>query len=274
MIVDAQIHLWEADRPDRPWPPGTQAHLADPMTAERFLPLMDEAGIDRAVIAPPFMAGFDPTYALECAARYPDRLAVTSRWDLDDRSGPGRLPGWLDQKGMIGIRLGLYRDGLVRWSANGALDAFWTDAERYGIPLMIFAPDGLDAIALAARRYPALRLVVDHLNLVGPRPPDEEDRIAALAELARFPNVGVKVSALPLYSQQPFPFDDLHGAIKTIHAAFGARRLMWGSDQTMQLAHGRATYRESVDLIRSLGLPSTDVDWILGDTLREWFHWP
>ncbi|GIW06919.1 MAG: hypothetical protein KatS3mg060_1724 [Dehalococcoidia bacterium] len=277
VIIDAQVHLWEADRPERPWPAGAESHLPEPMTAERFLPLMDEPGVDRAVIAPPFMAGFDPSYALECASRYPDRFAVSSRWDLDDPTWPSRLPTWLNQPGMIGIRLGLRGDHAVRWTENGTLAAFWEAAERYEIPIMVFVPDGLAPVEVAARAHPRLRIVVDHLNLVGPRPPGQDERIAALVALARFPNVGVKVSALPLFSQQPFPFADVHPAIRAVRDAFGAHRMMWGSDQTMQLAFGRATYRESVDLIRAAGrafLSDDDIDWVLGRTLQEWFRWP
>ena len=50
MITDAQVHIWNANTPDDPWDPGAQSHLPDPMPAERMLGLMDEAGIDRAVI--------------------------------------------------------------------------------------------------------------------------------------------------------------------------------------------------------------------------------
>ena len=45
MIVDSQIHLWAPETPDRPWIPGGQqrAHLPEPLTYQKFLPMMDEA---------------------------------------------------------------------------------------------------------------------------------------------------------------------------------------------------------------------------------------
>ena len=75
-ITDAQIHLWEADSAERPWPKGVKPNLVEPMTAERALSMMDELGIDRAVIAPPAVCGFDPSYAIECAQKYPDRAGT------------------------------------------------------------------------------------------------------------------------------------------------------------------------------------------------------
>ncbi len=277
MITDAQIHLWEADTPERPWPPGVKADIEPPLTDDRFIPMMDEAGVARAVISPPGVSGFDPTYALECARRHPDRLAVTSRWSLDDPSGPERLPTWLDQPGMIGIRLAILPGNLERWRGGGELDRFWVDAERYDIPLMVFAPGTLPEVARAAERHPGLKLVVDHVNLVNSTPDTVGERVDALNELARFDNVGVKLGALPLRSATRYPFADLHAPLRRVYDAFGPRRLMWASDQTTTLAKDKASYRENLDLIRTAALgdiPAEDMDWILGRAVSEWFRWP
>lgn len=44
VIVDAQVHLWKAEAPGRPWPAGgpQRAHLPEPFTYDRRL------GISRA----------------------------------------------------------------------------------------------------------------------------------------------------------------------------------------------------------------------------------
>jgi hypothetical protein len=34
MIVDAQVHLWKAEAPDRPWVPGMTPQLPEPFTIE------------------------------------------------------------------------------------------------------------------------------------------------------------------------------------------------------------------------------------------------
>jgi len=53
MIVDSQVHLWKAETPDWRWVPGRVPQLPEPFTIEKLVPLMDEAGVDRAVIVPP-----------------------------------------------------------------------------------------------------------------------------------------------------------------------------------------------------------------------------
>ncbi len=50
-IVDSQVHIWGADTPDRPWPPG-RAHQAQkpyPVTEDMLLGEMDAAGVSRIV---------------------------------------------------------------------------------------------------------------------------------------------------------------------------------------------------------------------------------
>src|ERR1700754_4705870 len=76
MIVDAQVHLWKAESEDWKWVPGLPPQMPEPFTIERALPLMDEAGISRAVGVPPTWPGDRNDYGIEAAKRYPDRFAV------------------------------------------------------------------------------------------------------------------------------------------------------------------------------------------------------
>jgi hypothetical protein len=49
LIVAAQIHLWAADTPDRPWPPGGAWRAHQPYGVDKDLALagMNDAGVDR-----------------------------------------------------------------------------------------------------------------------------------------------------------------------------------------------------------------------------------
>ena len=81
VIVDSQVHIWAADRPDRPWPPGRagQAQKPYPVTKEMVLTAMDEAGVDRAVLIPPSWEGDYNDLVLEAAQAHPDRFAAMGR---------------------------------------------------------------------------------------------------------------------------------------------------------------------------------------------------
>ena len=79
-IVDAQVHIWGVNTPDRPWPtyPGSARpippHLPEPLTAESLLRDMDALGIDRVLLVPPSWEGYRNDFVLAAAKRYPDRF--------------------------------------------------------------------------------------------------------------------------------------------------------------------------------------------------------
>ena len=68
-IVDAQVHIWGADTPERPWPPGQahRAHRPQPFSKDDLLAAMAAAGVDRAVIVPPSWEGDRNDLALAAA---------------------------------------------------------------------------------------------------------------------------------------------------------------------------------------------------------------
>ena len=82
MIVDAQVHLWTAPRPDWQWVPGLKPQLPEPFTIERLVPMMNEAGVDRVAVVPPSWPGDRNDYGLEAARRYPSRFGIMGRIPL------------------------------------------------------------------------------------------------------------------------------------------------------------------------------------------------
>src|SRR5712672_2508199 len=162
MIVDAQVHLWKAETPDWKWVPGLQPQLPEPFTIERLVPMMDEAGVDRAVIVPPSWPGDRNDYALEAVKRYPNRFRVMGRIALEKPELAALLPKWKEQPGMLGIRLTFQRD-----QASMLQHADWVfpAAEKAGVPIMFFAPDNIPKFGPIAERHPGLTLIIDHMSL-------------------------------------------------------------------------------------------------------------
>jgi predicted TIM-barrel fold metal-dependent hydrolase len=134
MIVDAQVHLWKAETPDWKWVPGRQPQLPEPFTIERLVPMMDEAGVDRAVIVPPSWPGDRNDYAIEAVKRYPNRFRIMGRIPLQDPKSAELLPKWQEQPGMVGVRLTFNNDQTIPWLSDGTADWFWPAAEKAGLP--------------------------------------------------------------------------------------------------------------------------------------------
>src|SRR4051812_28382148 len=130
LVSDAQIHLWENERPDRPWPKDGRStpHRPNGFTAEQMLAEMDPVGVDRAVIVPPSWIGETNAYALEAAAQYPGRFAVMGRFDPEDPSFISQLPTWLDQPHMLGIRITFNTPTFTAGLDSGMFDPMWAGA--------------------------------------------------------------------------------------------------------------------------------------------------
>jgi predicted TIM-barrel fold metal-dependent hydrolase len=87
-IVDAQIHIWS----QTVTPPSGLHRKVERFTAEEALKEMDEAGVDAALIHPPY--SWDPdsgAMALEAAQKYPDRFAVMGQFSLTDPNNRDRI---------------------------------------------------------------------------------------------------------------------------------------------------------------------------------------
>jgi len=273
MIVDAQIHLWEADRPDRPWPKsGASGRTAEPqrqepMGAEEALAAMDAAGVARAVIVPPSWEGDRNDVALAAAAAHPDRFAIMGRLAGD----PRRLETWRDQPGMLGLRQILANGS--EWVEAGVRHWLWGAAMEADIPLMIAASANMGLLTEIVRAYPRLRIIVDHMGArVHQTGAAAFSNIDAVVALAAHPQVAVKATALPCYSDMPRPWADVSPYVHRLFDAFGAQRLFWGSD----MSRLPCPYTELIEGF-SHDLPwlkGRDLELVMGEAILAWLAWP
>jgi len=56
-IVDAQVHVWGPNTPERPWPKRHPPHRDEPLGAAQLIGEVDAAGIDAVVLVPPSWEG-------------------------------------------------------------------------------------------------------------------------------------------------------------------------------------------------------------------------
>ena len=277
MIVDAQVHLWKEETPERPWPAWGRAarHLPEPLTYERMLRQMDDAGVHRAVIVPPSWEGDRNDYALEAAQKYPKRFAVMGRIALDDPQSAKLLPGWRKTPGMLGIRV-TFSYGKESWISDGTADWFWPAAEAAGVPLMIHPPNFIPALAKIAEKHPRLKLIVDHFGISREIAHERKipEAIERTVSLARYPNVYVKTSSAPTYSHESYPFRDMYPHIRRVVEAFGPQRCFWGCD--LSISYDKCSYRQRVThFTEELDfLNEADKKLIMGEAILECLGWP
>jgi L-fuconolactonase len=273
LVVDAQVHVWGANTPDRPWAPGLKPHRPEPLGVPELLEHMRAAGVDRAVLVPPRIEAGRNDVSTDAAKTQPHRFAVMGRLDPRAPDAASRLRTWRDQAGMLGLRFTL-KKSLENLLTDGHMETIWPAAEEAGLPLYIAVTQRNSAlVASIAARHPQLRLVLDHLAIESDKLKDEaafRDLDGVLA-LAKFANVAVKATAMPCYTVDRYPYRSLHTNLKRVIEAYGPQRVFWGSD----LSRLRGSYRECVTMFTEEmpWLSKSDVEWIMGRGLCEWLGW-
>ena len=272
MIVDAQVHIWGANTPERPWPARHPPHQPQPITQDDLLQEMKTAGVDHVVIVPPSWEGERNDLALAAAQAHPDKFAVMGRFDPEDPANRKRMATWRKQPGMLGLRFTFHRPTLRPLLAEGKVDWLWPEAEQHGVPIMTLAlHSDLHLLDRIAERHPGLKLVIDHLGLHHGKDEEAFRDLDKLLVLARRPNIAVKASCLPHFTTDAYPHRRLHPHIRKVYDAFGPQRMFWGSD----LSRLPGTYRQCVTLFTEElpWLSAQDKEWIMGRGLCEWIGW-
>lgn len=277
MIIDAGVHIWLPEGPDRQWMPGRTAHLPEPLTYQKFNAMMDAAGVGHAILVPPSWEGDRIDYSLEAAQKFPNRYAVMGRFPINEPEQRGKLETWRDQKGMLGVRLTLHHEWDRAWMSDGTADWFWPAAQRLGIPVMLNAPYSHKEIGEVAERCPRLRIILDHL---GARTTQKDDALApqikSTVSLAKHPNIHVKLTLVPVFSTAPYPYKNIQPCIKQLLDAYGPRRCFWGTDASAMLQRTSCSYKDCVKLFTEQMdfIADADKEWVMGRGLAECLNWP
>ena len=270
LIVDAQIHLWNAGNPTTPWHRQIPAYTKADALSE-----MDAGGVDAAVLTP--HTPWDPNaneLAIEAARQHPG--SVRHPWQL-----PGRQAGEPRTRRHVEAAPGDARPPLYvppapqsAWLTDGTVDWLWPAAERAGLPIALMAAGFLPKVAEVAQRHPNLKLILDHLGRPSGGTASQPDLWANLPEvvaLARYPNVAMKATGAPSYSGHAYPFPDIRDNLHRLYDAFGPSRFFWGTDITRM----PCPWRQCVTLFTEelSWLKGRDLELVMGRAVCDWLGW-
>ena len=231
-------------------------------TVEDLTETMAAAGVDRAVIVQPITYLYDNRYVAECLARFPGKFAAIGLVDRHAPDAPDQLQRLVEEHGFGGLRIHLARpDDPAEWAAPDQ-DPIWHRAQKLGACFNVYGPAGLlPAVEPIIARFPGVPVVLDHL---GGAPVDEDPPYPLLGNvlnMARYPNVHVKLTPQAHRSNLPYPHEDTFPTFRRIYDAFGARRLMWGTNFPGVM--------KGVGYLPALEMFRTHMDF-LTDEDREW----
>ena len=272
-IIDSQVHIWAKNSPERPWPDRHKPHREIPITAESLLLEMKAAGVHKAILVPPSWEGERNDICIEAAKKYPNHFAVMGRLDPQAEISKEIIQNWHPNNGMLGLRFTFHRPSLQPLLTEGTVNWLWPLAEQLNIPIMMTCPfEIMYIIDKVAEDYPNLRLIIDHLGLLpGKKDSEAFKNFQSVLNLAKRPNIAVKASCLPTYTNDAWPYPSLEPYIKEIFHSFGPKRMFWGSD----LSRLTSTYSECVDHFKNelKWIDQDDLAWVMGQGLKAWLNW-
>jgi L-fuconolactonase len=283
-IIDAQVHLWERN-PERSLDTEfagsagvhAQTAIADyrqwQVTPLDMLAAMEETGVNAAVVVTPSIAyGFDNSYAFEAAAKHPGKFGVVGPIDptLDDLDE--LVKSWRSRPGALGLRVVILSDRDRAKLQGGFYSRVFASAQKHSVPVCIFCSSHVGDLQTVAGSYADVQLIIDHLGLPITTDVSPWKELQDLLALAAFPNIALKLTALPLHSREKFPFSDLWPPLHRIIERFGMRRIMWGSDWTR--VRRVVSYDQSLRYITDTSeLSAADKEQLLSKSLRRIFRW-
>jgi predicted TIM-barrel fold metal-dependent hydrolase len=272
-IVDSQVHIWGPNTPERPWPARHKAQREIPLGHEELLRLMDEAGVDGAVLVPPSWEGERNDLVQAAVREHPRRFCAVGRVAPDSADVPGQLARLAAVPGMLGLRFSMHRPEVADSLDGGGMDVVFREAERNGLAMMLLLPQKtMLELEPILQRHPGMKVILDHIGIPSSVPAAERfTHLDNVLKLARYPQVGVKVSALPCFATDPYPHLGLHPYLRRVYDAYGPQRMFWGSD----MSRLPCSYRQAVTMFTE-EMPffsGEDKRLIMGQALCDFIGW-
>ncbi|WBO58912.1 MULTISPECIES: amidohydrolase [unclassified Acidocella] len=236
--VDAHAHVFHRGlklAEGRRYAPMADATLAD------YLAFLDRMGMAQGVLVQPSFLGVDNSYLLDCLVQSQGRLRGVA---VIPEVTPASALSALFAAGVRAVRFNLIGRALPDFRSAGWRAQLQRLAGA-GLHAEIQCR-GEDALALLTALLETLpHVVLDHYGLPPGGEPDHAV-VRQILKLAQTGRVYVKISA-------PYRFLPPGAAVRTLlrayWKAFGAARLLWGSDWPHTQFENRADPRRSLDEI-------------------------
>jgi predicted TIM-barrel fold metal-dependent hydrolase len=257
-VIDTHMHVWGDDPTKFPFAHPYDPKFAPPKLAaslDRVVREMDAHGVSHCVLVQTIYHGWDNRYLAHCLRADPDRFRGQGLIDPTDPNVAGKLEEVMRVPGMAGVRFSpIYYKGKDDWLDARSGDPLWEKAGELGAVFNFFiAAEQLPKLEARVRRFPKVRVVIDHLARVDPGGRAAGAETRNLLALARYPNVYVKVSELMVLSpSKEYPYRDTYPLVRAVYEAFGGDRLLWGTGfpGATRAQAGRPSLEEELALIR------------------------
>lgn len=239
MLIDGHAHIWGPELLGVHWlQADASAGIRRAFGLEELDGVLADAGVDRVVLVAADETDAGNRLLLERASSSARVAAVVAWVDATQPDTAARVAGLREAPGgglLRGVRVAAGGAGSAWWWSREVLTTLAALRDERVVVEVLADEDELSAIAAAGRGLPGLTLVVDHLG----GPADAAPRagwLDGIRELADVEGAHLKVSGSPVFAP------DFAELLERARHAFGADRLMAGSDWPVSTLHGGSAW--------------------------------
>jgi L-fuconolactonase len=272
MRVDAHQHFWQLGRANYDWPTPELTVLYRDFEPRDLAVHLRTLGIDRTVLVQVSQTLEETQFCLDLASRNDFIGAVVGWVDMLSPHVEEMIAQFAQRAKFRGVRPMLQELPDPAWIAQPGLQRAVQALVRRGLSFdALVKPPHLPYLLQFCRRYPDLRVVIDH----GAKPLIADARFDPwrddIAALAHLPNVWCKLSGLLTEAGRRASDEGLRPYVEHLTRSFGAQRLMWGSDWPVLLL--AEVYPSWLDMAERLvsELSEDDRRYIFGETARQFY---
>jgi L-fuconolactonase len=275
MQIDAHQHFWHPGRGDYGWMPKDDPVLSRPYAPAELWPQMQASGVAGSMLVQAAPTVHETEYMLGIADATPWVQGVVGWVDFENEAEAAtlrRLAGHSKFKGVRPMIQDIADDAWmhrpdVQWAYRALIDNDLTfDALGF--------PRHLDHFLQLLKRYPDLRVVVDHgmKPQIHGHPVGFEAWREGMRRIAGETRVCVKFSALITEARADWTVEHLRPYAAHIFSVFGAERVMWGSDWPVCRLRGEYADWRAAALALTAHLGAADRAAIFGGTAAQFYR--
>jgi L-fuconolactonase len=270
-VIDAHHHVWDLAVRDQDWITGEKmAPIRRTFTLDDLRPSVRAAGVDATVLVQTVTVAAETPELLAVAAADPLVAGVVGWTDLTSPAVTDELATLAGAPGggyLVSIRHQVQSEPDPDWLRRPDVIRGLRAVAAAGLCYdLVVRPHQLPAASYAAAAVPGLTVVLDHAGKPAIASGELGAWAAALRELAARPNTVCKLSGLVTEAPAGVPPQAFALVADVVLSAFGAHRVMFGSDWPVCLL--ASDYAGVMALARSLvaGLSAAEQAAVFGET--------
>jgi L-fuconolactonase len=276
MQIDAHQHFWHPARGDYVWMPKDDPILARPYAPSDLAPQLQAAGVDGTVLVQAAATIHETEYLLGIADATPWVMGVIGWVDFENPADAAHLARLAQHPKFKGLRPMIQDIADDAWMHRADVQWAYATIIENGLTFDALGfPRHLDHFLTLMKRYPALRVVVDHCMKPQIRAHDAGSfRFWAdgMARIAGETGAFCKFSALITEADADWNVADLAPYADHILRVFGPARVMWGSDWPVCRLRGEYADWRTAAMALTDGLSDAGRAMVFGGTASAFYR--